>query len=177
MRPIVIIREKKTDATVLTSKLSKDEIASFGKARDRNGLIVANMSERKERIHTLANPAQGGWGTHRGPPAVGPDGPLPRVRKVRPGHWRTEYDRPIYFVELRDGYLCSWCELQGAQLIVIPHPLSPRSVWQYEFPRDAVIVGQVTGVALRIVDSGLGALTRVQDCQGNYHIRSEKTCS
>src|SRR6266851_1563087 len=43
------------------------------------------------------------------------------VRKVHPLKWRTEYDRPIYFIELRDG--------------------------------DAEIVGQVTGVAMRIVDA------------------------
>lgn len=75
------------------------------------------------------------------------------VRTTRPTHRRSEYERPIYFVELRDSYLCSWCELQGSRLIVIPHPLSPCSVRQYEFPRDALIVGQVTGVAMRIVDA------------------------
>lgn len=76
------------------------------------------------------------------------------VKKIRPISWQSEYDRPIYFIELHDGYLCSWCELQGARLIVIPHPLSLCSIRQYDFPRDAVIVGQVTGVAMRIVDSG-----------------------
>ncbi len=74
------------------------------------------------------------------------------VRKIQSLKWRTEYDRPIYFIELRDGYLCSWCELQGTHLIVIPHPLSPCSVRQYDFPNEADIVGQVTGVAMRIVD-------------------------
>ena len=38
--------------------------------------------------------------------------------------WRTEFDRPIFFVELRDGYACSWCEVRGSQLTLIPHPLS-----------------------------------------------------
>jgi transcriptional regulator with XRE-family HTH domain len=77
-----------------------------------------------------------------------------RIKKIQPLKWRTEYDRPIYFIELRDGYLCSWCELQGTRLIVIPHPLSPCSIRQYDFPSDAEIVGQVTGVAMRIVDPG-----------------------
>lgn len=76
------------------------------------------------------------------------------ARRIRMANWRSEYDRPIYFVELHDGYLCSWCEVQGTRLIVIPHPLSPCNVRQFEFPRDAVVIGQVTSVAMRIVDSG-----------------------
>lgn len=74
------------------------------------------------------------------------------VKRIRPTRWHSEYERPIYFVELHDGYLCAWCELQGANLMVVPHPLSSCRIRQYEFPRDAVIVGQVTGVAMRIVD-------------------------
>jgi transcriptional regulator with XRE-family HTH domain len=76
------------------------------------------------------------------------------VKRIRPVSWQSEYDRPIYFIELHNGYLCSWCELQGTRLIAIPHPLSFCSIRQYEFPRDAVIVGQVTAVAMRIVNFG-----------------------
>ena len=72
-----------------------------------------------------------------------------RVRKIP---WRIEFDRPIYFVELRDGYACSWCELQGSRLSLVPHPLSPCSIRQYEYPAEAEIVGRVTSVAMRLVD-------------------------
>ena len=75
------------------------------------------------------------------------------IRKVQPLKWRTEYDRPIYFVELRDGYACSWCELQGGQLLLIPHPLSPCGIRQYKHGTEAEIVGRVTAVAMRIVDA------------------------
>jgi transcriptional regulator with XRE-family HTH domain len=78
------------------------------------------------------------------------------VRKIQPLRWRTEYDRPIYFVELRDGYACSWCELQGSQLILIPHPLSPCGIRQFNHGKEAEVVGRVTGVAMRIVDPGDG---------------------
>ena len=44
--------------------------------------------------------------------------------KVKPGNWQNEFDRPIYFVELRGGYACSWCELDGNQLILVPSPQS-----------------------------------------------------
>jgi transcriptional regulator with XRE-family HTH domain len=76
-----------------------------------------------------------------------------RVKKIQPGKWRTEFDRPIYFVELRDGYACGWCEVNRNDLLLIPHPLSPCSVKQYAYGTEAEIVGQVTGVAMRLVDT------------------------
>lgn len=71
--------------------------------------------------------------------------------RLQMSQWRTEFDRPIYFVELRDGYACSWCEMRGSQLTLIPHPLSGCSIRQFVYPSDAEIVGQVTGVAMRLV--------------------------
>lgn len=75
-----------------------------------------------------------------------------KVRKVQSSRWRTEFDRPVYFVELRDGYACSWCELQGNQLLLVPHPLSSCSIRTYAFGTDAEIIGQVTGVAMRLME-------------------------
>lgn len=75
----------------------------------------------------------------------------PNVKKILPGRWQTEYDRPIYFVELRDGYVCSWCELQGSQLILIPHTLSSCPIRQFKYESEAEIVGRVIGLAMRIV--------------------------
>lgn len=75
-----------------------------------------------------------------------------RQRRVQMSAWRTEFDRPIYFIELRDGYACSWCELQGGKLTLIPHPLSQCSIRQFDHPTEAEIVGRVTAVAMRIVD-------------------------
>lgn len=75
-----------------------------------------------------------------------------RVNKVLPFPWRSEYDRPIYFLELRDGYACSWCELHGDQLLLIPHPLSGCKIRQFEFEQDVEIVGRVTAIAMRIAD-------------------------
>jgi transcriptional regulator with XRE-family HTH domain len=74
----------------------------------------------------------------------------PRVRKVQGMRWRTEFDRPIYFLELRDGYACSWCELQDGHLLLLPHPLSPRSVRRLAYGTEAEIVGQVTAVAMTL---------------------------
>ena len=72
---------------------------------------------------------------------------------IRPStHYRTEYDRPIYFVELRSAYLCSWCEVSKGRLISIPHPLSPCRARQFEIPGEAEIIGRVTGVAVRLAN-------------------------
>jgi len=71
--------------------------------------------------------------------------------RMQASEWRKEFDRPIYFVELRDGYACSWCEVRGSQLTLIPHPLSGSTIRQFAYPSEAEIIGQVTGVAMRLV--------------------------
>jgi aromatic ring-cleaving dioxygenase len=74
-------------------------------------------------------------------------------RKISPEKWKTEFDRPIYFVELRMGYVCSWCQLDRQQLIIIPHPQSRQDIRRFDYPSQAEIVGRVTGVAMRIVEA------------------------
>jgi transcriptional regulator with XRE-family HTH domain len=73
------------------------------------------------------------------------------VNRIHYSEWRTEFDRPIYFVELRDSYACSWAELSASRLTLIPHPLSGSAIRQYAYPDEAEIIGQVTGVAMRLV--------------------------
>jgi transcriptional regulator with XRE-family HTH domain len=77
----------------------------------------------------------------------------PRVRKILPGRWVTEYDRPIYFIELRDGYSCAWCELENEHLLLLPHPLSPSKIRRLIYGVDGEIVGQVTGAGIRLTDA------------------------
>jgi transcriptional regulator with XRE-family HTH domain len=76
----------------------------------------------------------------------------PRVQKIQSSRWQTEFDRPIYFLELLDSYACGWCEVQGNELTLLPHPLSPCKIRRFNFPGGAEIVGQVTGVAMRLLD-------------------------
>jgi len=80
-----------------------------------------------------------------------------RQDKVRMGTWRNEADRPIYFVELRNGYVCCWCELDGNRLVLIPCPQSPVQVRQVRYPTDGDIVGRVIAVTMPLaaVDRGL----------------------
>jgi len=72
--------------------------------------------------------------------------------KVEMGMWRSEYERPIYFVETRDAFLCAWCSLESEKLVLQPHPLSPEKIRTFKYPQDAEIVGQVVGIAMRLID-------------------------
>ena len=76
----------------------------------------------------------------------------PSQTKITMGRWRTELERPIYFIELRNGYLCSWCQLEKGQLIVVPHPQSRLAIQNFDYPSQADVVGRVTGVAMRIAE-------------------------
>jgi transcriptional regulator with XRE-family HTH domain len=70
--------------------------------------------------------------------------------------WRNEYERPIFFIELRDGYACGWCELQWNHLLIMPHHSSPESTRRFAYPREAEIVGRVIGFGTRCVDEEFG---------------------
>jgi hypothetical protein len=76
-----------------------------------------------------------------------------RQKKIKPGNWQNEFDRPIYFVELRDSYMCSWCEIDAGRLMLIPCPHSRGQIRQVRYPGDADIVGRVTAVTMRIAAS------------------------
>jgi hypothetical protein len=75
----------------------------------------------------------------------------PLQTEIIRGVWPSEYDRPIYFFELRDNrYACSWCELEGSRLLLVPSPMSPVQSRSLRYPQEAEVVGRVTGVAMRI---------------------------
>jgi transcriptional regulator with XRE-family HTH domain len=69
--------------------------------------------------------------------------------KVVEGGWRAEFERPIYFVETREGYTCCWCTIGREDLILQPHPLSPVQPRVVRHSQ-AEVVGQVVGIAMRL---------------------------
>jgi transcriptional regulator with XRE-family HTH domain len=72
--------------------------------------------------------------------------------KRKPGaqNWSTEFERPIYFFEHREGYICSWCTLDGGNIVLHPHPSSMYTPQVYAYPAEIDIIGQVVGVAMRL---------------------------
>ncbi len=72
--------------------------------------------------------------------------------KAVEGAWRSEFERPIYFVETRDGFVCCWCHVRRDTIVLQPHPLSPTPVRVLRHPQEAEIIGQVVGVAMRLGD-------------------------
>jgi transcriptional regulator with XRE-family HTH domain len=70
--------------------------------------------------------------------------------KVVESAWKSEYDRPIYFLETRSGFRCGWCRLRDGQLTLQPHSLSPEAVRFYRHPQEAEVVGEVVGVAMQL---------------------------
>jgi transcriptional regulator with XRE-family HTH domain len=71
-------------------------------------------------------------------------------RRIINSGWSSEYDRPIYFLEHREGYACGWCSLRDGTLTVQPHPASSCDPESYAYPSEIELIGQVTRVALSL---------------------------
>jgi transcriptional regulator with XRE-family HTH domain len=80
-------------------------------------------------------------------------------RKIVSTGWTNEFERPIYFLEHRQGFVCGWCNLSESQLVLQPHPASQWNPEIFSYPEEIDIIGQVTGVAMRL-DQGKRRRTR-----------------
>ncbi len=69
-------------------------------------------------------------------------------RKVARGGWTTEFDRPIYFLEHRDGFRCGWCSVEEDRLLVHPHPASEQRLSSFRYPDEIEVIGQVVGIVM-----------------------------
>lgn len=72
------------------------------------------------------------------------------VRRIQDADWSTEYDRPMYFVEIRTGYRCGWFYQDGSRLCMQPHPLSRCVPESWSTPQEAEVVGRVVGFVTRL---------------------------
>ena len=65
--------------------------------------------------------------------------------------WTHEFDRPIYFLITRSGYVCGFCELDrdAEWLTVVPHPLSFESSKRWRFKKEIEVIGTVAGAFVR----------------------------
>ena len=62
----------------------------------------------------------------------------------------SHFARPIYFLDIRHGYRCGWCEVKNGVLTLIPHPDSGEQTQTFRYPDDVSVVGRVTAVAMSI---------------------------
>jgi hypothetical protein len=74
-------------------------------------------------------------------------------RKISAGAWSNEFERPIYFLEHRGGFVFGWCTLKENQLVVQPHPASHCVPQVFVYPAEIDVIGQISGVAM-LLDQG-----------------------
>lgn len=90
------------------------------------------------------------WGMY---PAI-PPGSLLIVddtkRKIQASGWRSLNERPIYFLEHRDGFYCRWCSVKDGIMSLISDPSSESPVLNFQFPGEIEVVGQVVGLAMTL---------------------------
>ena len=67
--------------------------------------------------------------------------------------WTHEFDRPIYFLLTRTGYVSGFCELdkEAEWLTLVPHALSYESNRRWRYKKEIEVVGTVAGVFMRRV--------------------------
>ncbi len=65
--------------------------------------------------------------------------------------WTHEFDRPIYFLFTRTGYVSGFCELDKTSdwLTLVPHPLSYETSKRWRFRKEIEVIGTVAGVLAR----------------------------
>jgi hypothetical protein len=68
------------------------------------------------------------------------------LRRIEDTDWSNEYDRPMYFVEIRNGYRCGWFQKEKSRLIMQPHTLSRCAPEAWKIPDNAEVLGQVVAV-------------------------------
>lgn len=85
-------------------------------------------------------------------------------REVNSDGWNNEYERPIYVVELRDGYLCGWCHVNASQITVVSHPISKVPPRTFSLATEAEVIGQVVAVAMRLL-APQARTTQVRDTE------------
>jgi transcriptional regulator with XRE-family HTH domain len=67
-------------------------------------------------------------------------------------NWSGEFQRPIYFLMTRDGYVCGWCELDKNSdwLTLIPYFLSPAPTRRWRYKTEIESIGRVVRVAIPV---------------------------
>jgi transcriptional regulator with XRE-family HTH domain len=71
-------------------------------------------------------------------------------RKIQASGWRSVSERPIYFLEHRDGFFCRWCSVKDGLISLISDPASEAPILNFRFPDEIEVIGQVVGLAMSL---------------------------
>lgn len=87
----------------------------------------------------------------------------PKRTRVQSGPFQkgveeSQFARPIYFLDLRSGFACGWCEIKGGVLTLIPHPLSGEPTRTFRYPDEVDVVGRVTFIWRSIIEEHFTAI-------------------
>ncbi len=69
-------------------------------------------------------------------------------KKIARSGWRSLAERPIYFLETRNGFLCRWCSFEEGEIVALPHPSSTAAPQCFSNPAEVEVVGEVAAVAM-----------------------------
>jgi transcriptional regulator with XRE-family HTH domain len=66
--------------------------------------------------------------------------------------WTSEFDRPVYLLYTRNGYVCGWCQLDenGTLLNLVSHVMAKLDVLPLVYGRDVEVVGRVVAVSMSL---------------------------
>jgi transcriptional regulator with XRE-family HTH domain len=73
---------------------------------------------------------------------------IEEAKKIASSGWKTEWERPIYFLEHREGFAAGWCSLDRDRLIVLPHHSAKDAPRVFLYPQEVDVIGVVKGVAM-----------------------------
>jgi transcriptional regulator with XRE-family HTH domain len=73
-----------------------------------------------------------------------------RDTKIQTSGWETDFDRPVYFLQLRGSYAFGWCQLGEGRLNLIPYSAARCPIRQYKYPDDVDVIGKVIAVAMTL---------------------------
>ena len=81
-----------------------------------------------------------------------------RIRKGPfPKSWSdSHFARPIYFLDIRTGYACGYCELKDGILTLIPHPDSGEAIRTFKYPSEVSVIGRVAVITRSIEEERFG---------------------
>ena len=78
----------------------------------------------------------------------------PEKTEIRNSGWSTYYERPIYFLQTHQCYICSHCNLKDKELYVIPYPSSNKQPEKFKLNSEVIILGEVVEVLMNLAPRG-----------------------